>query len=75
MLVADFPADHLRHNLRWGMLQELYNPHLDVDALIQQVTQQEDWPASELLTRLLTTIVTPIGALQVQRLTSPSSTG
>jgi AcrR family transcriptional regulator len=72
MLVADFPADHLRHNLRWGMLQELYNPHLDVDALIQQVVQQQDWPPSELLTRLLTAIVTPVGSLQVQRLTSPS---
>jgi hypothetical protein len=75
MLVADFPADHLRHNLRWGMLHELYNPHLDVDALIQQVVQQQDWPPSELLTRLLTAIVTPVGALQVQRLTSPSYTG
>jgi hypothetical protein len=64
----------MRHNLRWGMLQELYNPHLDVDALIQQVVQQQDWPPSELLTRLLTAIVTPAGALQVQRLTSPSYT-
>jgi AcrR family transcriptional regulator len=74
-LVADFPAGHLRHNLRWGMLQELYRPHLEVEMLLQQVTQQEDWPARELLTRLLTSIVTPIGALQVQRLTSPSSPG
>jgi AcrR family transcriptional regulator len=75
MLVADFPADYLRHNLRWGMLQELYSPHLEMEALLQQVVQQQDWPPSELLTRLLTAIVTPIGALQVQRLTSPSSTG
>jgi AcrR family transcriptional regulator len=74
MLVADFPADHLRHNLRWGMLQELYSPQLEVEVLIQQVTQQQDWPPSEVLTRLLTAIVTPIGALQVQRLTSPSAT-
>jgi hypothetical protein len=57
------------------MLQELYRPHLEVEMLLQQVTQQEDWPARELLTRLLTSIVTPIGALQVQRLTSPSSPG
>jgi AcrR family transcriptional regulator len=75
MLVADFPADHLRHNLRWGMLQELYNPHLDVDALIQQVPYQQDWPAGKALMSLLKAIVTPIGSLQVQRLASPSSTG
>jgi AcrR family transcriptional regulator len=68
-LTVDYPACQ-----RWGMLQELYNPHLDVDALIQQVVQQQDWPPSELLTRLLTAIVTPAGALQVQRLTSPSYT-
>jgi AcrR family transcriptional regulator len=75
MLVADFPADHLRHNLRWGMLQELYSHHIDVDALIQQMTQQEDQLPSELLMRLLTAIVTPAGALQVQRLTSLSAAG
>jgi AcrR family transcriptional regulator len=75
MLVADFPADHLRHNLRWGMLQELYSSHIDVDALIQQMTQQEDQLPSELLMRLLTAIVTPAGALQVQRLTSLSAAG
>lgn len=75
MLVADFPADHLRHNLRWGMLQELYRFHLDVDALLQQMTQQEDQLPNELLTRLLAAIVTPAGASQVQRLTSLSTAG
>jgi AcrR family transcriptional regulator len=70
MLVADFPTDHLRNNLRWGMLQELYSPHLEVETLLQQVTQQGDQLPGEILTRLLPAIVTPAGALQMQLLTS-----
>jgi AcrR family transcriptional regulator len=37
MHLTGFPANHLRNNLHWGMLQELYRPNLDVEALLQQL--------------------------------------
>lgn len=74
MHMSGFPAEHLRHNLRWGMLQELYHAHLGVETLVQQMMQQQNQYPSVFIRQLLADIVTPAGALLAKQLVdSPSA--
>jgi AcrR family transcriptional regulator len=74
MHMSGFPADHLRNNMRWGMLQELYHANLEVETLVQQVMQEQSQHPSVFIMHLLAGMVTPAGVLLVQQMTgSPAA--
>lgn len=76
-----FPVEHLRNNLRWGILQDLYHPALDVEvhvarwfAQVRQLSTPEaagidgaeaHWA---MLNVFMADITTPAGALVARRL-------
>jgi AcrR family transcriptional regulator len=77
--MAGFPVDHLRNNLRWGILQDLYRADLDVEAMTRHWFQQTRILRTDaaldradmhrtLLEQFLGEIVTPAGALVARRL-------
>lgn len=79
--MADFPVEHLRTNLRWGIAQALYHPALDVESQVEHWFEQvrtlgppeaagQDGAEVHraMLETFLAGIVTPAGALVARRL-------
>lgn len=79
--MTSFPVEHLRNNLRWGILQDLYHATLDVDvhverwfAQVRKLREPEtdgvDGAAAHRarLDVFMASITTPAGALVARRL-------
>lgn len=72
---ALFPLEHLRNNLRWGVLQDLYQAHLDVERQVEIWFQQLSTLGFEpvvvphlLFESMLAGIVTPAGRASMAHL-------
>lgn len=77
--MAGFPMEHLRNNLRWGILQGLYQSDLDIEQSVRRWFLRTGILRTAsgidradihrvLLERFLADIVTPAGALVTRRL-------